>query len=51
MGLPTWKPGAPRSTTKPVTPMKPFAGSVVANTTKTSAIGALVTKVLVPFRT
>ena len=32
-------------------PAKPFARSVVANTTNTSATGAFVMKVFVPFRT
>jgi hypothetical protein len=44
-------PACPRSTTKAVTPRKPLLGSVVAKATKTSAIGALVTKVLLPFST
>ena len=50
-GGPTVSPGESRSTRNADSPAKPAFGSVDANTTNTSATGALVMNVLAPFST
>ena len=46
----TDRPGVSRSTRKAETPANPWVGSVLAKTTKMSATGAFVMKVLFPLR-